>query len=289
MRVLFITGLGHWICGEREYGSIWARELRKLGVEIREWDGYGGHTLPGERELRAIDLIHVNWGPSNLPHYQPEHFPPEIPLSVFMHDVEPHSHCPLASRAELLMSYEPSAGSIVLDHAVPTYDGPFPEPPKQITVGLTGIRGDRGREMVIDECEKRGWKVSTPGWWGSVWSRADWISTEQEIMRLASCTLNVCWYHTSTRGKSMAAMFCVAARRPLLLSGSTMFSALWPYDDEITIVREAEGDAPLYYSALAGRLESALTWQRRPNAAVHELSWARLAQRIKKLWEGVAR
>jgi hypothetical protein len=293
MRVLMLANLSPLRCGEKEYALIWAGELRKLGVEITLWNG--GHPASLPEDAASYDLIHVNWGPAQMGHWGEGMIPEGVPLSIFLHDVPPNSTCLLAPRAQLLMSYEPMEGSVVLDHAVPSYV-PSAKPSEEITVGVTGIRGDGGHEIVRDTCARLGWGYSAPAWWeergnASV-EQGRWLSTEEEIERLARSTINVCWYHTSGRGKSMGAMFCLAARRPLILSQSTMFSHLHPYKDEIMIVEDSHYD-------LAGKLEPALEMMLEKmgmgfyggygDRAREELSWGRLAEKIKELWEGVAR
>lgn len=293
MRVLMVTPLIDR-CGEAEYGKIWARELRAAGVDVVEWDGawpavyHRGHRYLPE-DLSGFDIIHVNWGPANMGHYLPDHFPVGKPLSLFLHDVPPNSSTTLVEHANLVMAFEPAeiADLEVIDHAVPTY---YPEivvrDAQRIVIGVTGLRDDPGMKMVAEVCRERGWHLNAPG--------IHWLSTEEEIDRLARSTVNVCWYQTSGRGKSMAAMFCCAARRPLLLSGSSMFSALWPYQDEISISHDSSYEElrfslDLIINAdILDLISNSAILGPIPNRVCTELSWSRCAAKIKRLWEEIA-
>ena len=87
----------------------------------------------------------------------------------------------------------------------------------------------------------------------------------------------------------MAASFCVAAQRPLVLSGSSMFSALWPFDDEISICRRTHhaDEATAFYApdVLAQLIEAQLTQQRIPKRAAKVLSWDEVIKPIIAAWE----
>lgn len=292
MKVLYISPLGNPRCGEKTYGQIWVEALRAQGVDVHEWDGWYPHAkehgyLPPD--ANSYDLIHVNWGPANMGHYLPEHIPSGVPLSVFLHDVPPNSTCSLVPRAQLLMSYDPMEGSHVIDHAVP--EGPFPKdvatfPKDAVVVGVSGVRNDPGHYMVRDLCARRGWIFNAPTWWDGSMGGVDgpWLDWRSEIARLSASTFNVCWYQTTGRGKSMAAMFCVAAQRPLVLSGSTMFSALEPYSNEL--YQTSYFDAPWLEDVTTDVLRD--NCELVPSRAARELSWTHCATRIKTLWESVA-
>lgn len=302
MKVLYVSNLSSERCGVKEYGQLWARELRKVGVEVHEWDGcyqaiqaQGGRYLPHGADL--FDLIHVNWDPQTINHYLPEHFPPGVPLSVFLHDTPETSTCPFFARADLRMGYVGGRWEgqtvVQIDHAVPQVDlEDWPILPReiregeQVVVGVSGVRSDPGMAMIKELCKERGWILNAPLWW----SGGPWLTMEQEVRRLAMSTFNVCWYHTTGRGKSMAAMFCAASRRPLVVSGSSMFSCLWPYDHEVSICRELPA-SPIKLAdhcdemvlLIRNKMES------KPARLLVELGWDRCAQRIKQLWEGAAR
>lgn len=307
MRVLFISNHNAARCGVAEYGRIWVKELRRQGVEIVEWDGsYEAVVKNGyvPWDADAYDIVHLNWDPQTINHYLPQHFRGLRPLSLFLHDDTAHSTCPVFDVAKLRMGYVSEPGVIQVDHAVPAYYGPFYRhaPGAPVSIGVTGIRDDPGAELVQEVCERRGWQFMPPTWWPETPQHARvWQQTDAEIMRLATCTVNVCWYHTSGRGKSMAAMFCVAARRPLLLSGSTMFSNLWqfPYHDRgVTIVRDTHSGGVVHEGAWRRKLEpelevlvrnSQLGQEYVPDVAARELAWTHTARQIKSLWEGMIR
>ncbi len=299
MKVLFVTNSSTQRCGVRLYGELWMQALRAAGVEVVEWDGtystiyHRGSYLPPDAE--AYDLIHLNWDPAATNHFLPEHFPAEVPLSVFLHDVPPHSTCPVAGRADLLLAHEPGEGIVVIDHAVPDYQPPLwsPKPSHRVVIGTAGIRNDPGVELVDQVCRAHGWHHSRAG-------ESGWLTTEQEIDRLARCTVNVAWYATSGRGKSMGAMFMVAAQRPLILSGSSMFSALWPYADQMYTATQTHRRAghpqwtltPRYQTDLKALLAVVLHAVEEghpiiPVDAARQLAWSRLAPRIATLWRGV--
>jgi hypothetical protein len=272
---------------------MWVRELEKLGVQIEEWDGSyshvkeAGYLPPG---VGKYDLLHLNWDPQTINHYLPQHFEGAPPLSLFLHDVPPNSTCPVWDSAKLRMGYEPYPGLVQLDHAIPPFHGPFNEKLEgPIRVGVTGVRNDPGFGMVEDLCKREGWELSRPAWQ----TGGSWVSMEEEIARLATCTFNICWYHTSGRGKSMGAMMCAASRRPLVLSNSTMFSCLEPYQDELY---QCKGDAngvnlermaEVVLGDLEDGLEVGVGVAKVPNKLLTDLSWARCAQRIKSLWESL--
>lgn len=283
-RVLFVSPqrLG---CGEAEFGRLWARELRKVGVSVHEWDGswpavyQRGHVyLPDD--LRQYDLIHLNWGPANMGHYLPSHFPRGKPLSLFLCDVPPHSSTDLQLFADLVWATEPAENATVIKHHLPPYQGPFvlPPPPEKPRIGITGIRKDSGTQLVRDLCAARGWELSE--------SSPKWYDTDEEIARLASCTLNVCWYKETGRGTSMGAAYALAARRPLILSGSSMFDYLEPWRDEVYRSHER---GPAALAALVGRVLDDITERRdrQPSRVLTELAWGKLAREIKARWEGV--
>jgi hypothetical protein len=279
MRVLFISNDSTQRCGVRIFGDLWADALRGIGVEIDRWDGtystiYArGKYVPDN--IGDYDLVHLNHDPQAINHYLPKHFSGVKKLSLFLHDVPPNSTCPVFGIANLVMAMEPGEGIHVIDHAVPDM-GELPI----LTIGrlrpyigVCGIRNDAGRIDVEKLCERRGWGFNGPS--------ASWLTTEQEITRLAQSDVNVCWYHVTGRGKSMGAMFCVAARRPLVLSTSTMFSNLWPYEYEIM------WGVPDSAESLEPAVEEALKRQMIPERARRELSWTIRAKEIKALWEAM--
>lgn len=283
MHVLFISPQRPG-CGEAEFGRLWARELRKVGVFVHEWDGawpavYArGHRYFPE-DLTPYDLIHVNWGPANMGHYLPAHFSRNKPLSLFLADVPPHSSTELHLFADLVWAMEPAENATVIKHHIPPYQGPFFSLPERVTIGTTGIRGDAGIEALRSLCARRGWILSESG--------PQWRSTEEEIERLAQCTLNVLWYHSTGRGTSQAAAYCLASRRPLVLSASSMFDYLEPWRGEVyRLGGDPEEDPGLLEWAVVGVLEDIRRGQdRQPSTVLRDLAWEKLALRIKLEWE----
>lgn len=286
MRVLFITNSSTQRCGVRVYGELWMQALREAGVEIDEFDGTysaiqarGGGYLPGN--VRDYDIVHLNWDPQAINHYLLRHFlPHDPPLSLFLHDVPPNSTCPVFGSASLVMAMEPGKGITVIEHAVPRFDHIVTMPPLNIPViGAAGIRDDPGIKEVEALCKKKGWLFNGPS--------PTWLTNGEEIARLSMSHVNVCWYHTSGRGKSMAAMFCVAAKRPLVLSCSTMFSNLWPYREELYFGDIHKDERDFTVKELEWQVEGALLGQKVPETARVELAWSRRAQEIKSLWEAM--
>lgn len=284
MKILFVTNASMERCGVRLYGAQMIDALRGAGIEVQIWDGGYEHCRQEDYLPRGVpdyDLIHFNWDPQAINHYLPQHFAGYPPLSLFLHDVPPNSTCPVQGEARWLFSFEPTPGSIVLPEAVPTTPADLSMPPSDhIRIGVSGIRNDAGFLQVREVCTAHGWETSEPRWW----SGGPWLSLEDEIRRLAACHVNVCWYHTSGRGKSMAAMICCAARRPLLLSNSTMFSALWPYRDEITIGRD--------YKALEDLLEACVEDAKDeaelgavPDRVCRELAWSEVIKPVIAAWK----
>lgn len=283
MRVLFVSPFSNPRCGEAEYGRIWCDEMEKLGVTITRWDGYypevyrRGHKYMPRNAATGYDLIHLNWGPANLGHYLPQHIPDGVPLSVFLCDVPPHISCPLWDRANIRLSVAPAEGCTQIGQGVPLFTGPFGPVPTTITIGLTHIRDDSGTTTLRETLQSRKWELNCG-------DPAIWLSTNDEISRLSCSTFNVCWYHNTGRGVSMAAGFNLASRRPLLVSHSTMFEHLLPWEDEIYM-------APLGAS-LNEWLDKVLYdihrgQEKRPRRVLEELSWARVATHIKQLWESI--
>lgn len=283
LKVLFISNFSMMRCGVRMYGDLWVQALRDAGVQVDKWDGtYDRVRAQNYLPLDAAeyDLVHLNWDPQTINHFLPEHFSGVRRLSLFLHDVPPNSTCPVAGIATLKMAMELGEGITVIDHAVPVLEVPAFTPSPVPVIGTCGIRADAGVHEVEELCRRRGWIFNGP-------SRG-WLTTEDEIRRLGMSDVNVCWYHTSGRGKSMGAMFCVAARRPLVLSDSTMFSNLWPYKDEVYFGDPARCAYGLDVAELERQVEEALEEKRVPERARVELSWTRRAEEIKALWERAA-
>lgn len=299
MRILFINNASTERCGVRAFGEQWVKALERAGDQVVVWDGTysnvkaNGYLPPN---AQTFDLIHLNWDPQAINHYLPEHFfssgSHNRPLSLFLHDVPPNSTCPVYDVARWRFAHEPYGTIDVLPHGVPPSPNPLDAPSHMgVTVGVTGIRDDEGFAAVRTLCIQRGWTLNAPSWK----SGGRWLSTAEEIRRLSRSTVNVCWYHTSGRGKSMAAMFCAAARRPLILSGSTMFSACWPYEDEIYFPADFSDEAAhrlSWTTELEDLIDEVLDdldegEAMMPDRICDELSWDRVINRVRQAWAGV--
>lgn len=282
-------------CGEAEYSRNLVLALLGIGVEVITWDGYYP-SVHREGYLPAaaanVDLIHVVWGPANLGHYLPEHFPPEVPLSVKLCDVPPHVTCLLWDRADILISvhgkleggaWVPEVeGTHLIEHAAPEWYPLAPKlPTDRIRVGVTGIRDDPGHGMVRELCEQRGWEFSAP-------DPQVWLPTADEITRLATCHVLACWYQERERGVSMGVGYCMAAGRPIVLSPSRMFNHVRRWPGEFYFGR--------YYSEaeLERQIEHALDdlevgCARLPDKSYRTLSWKGTAHHLVALWEQTIR
>jgi hypothetical protein len=295
VKVLVVGPFGNPRCGEAEYSRNLAQALKDIGVGVATWDGYypSAHAagyLP--TTAAEFDLIHVVWGPANLGHYLPEHFPEGVPLSVFLADVPPHVTCLLWDRADIRISVHGELklgvwipevpGTYLIEHPAPVAAAPLRHQPKdRIRIGVTGIRDDPGHQMVADLCARMSWEFSAP-------NPTRWLSTQEEISRLESCHVLACWYQERERGISMGVGYCMAAARPIVLSPSRMFNHVrrWP--------------AEFYFGRtfnkyeLEDRVEHALDDMevgraRLPEKSYRQLSWKGTAHHLVALWEQTIR
>lgn len=294
MRILFITNRSMERCGVRVFGDLMIAALERAGLDVDVWDGcYSTVVEHGylPRDLYRYDLVHLNWDPQAINHYLPCHFAGAPPLSLFLHDVPPNSTCPVFDQARWRFGFEPWQGVDVFEEPVPPtpplLPSPYDVPDGPIVIGATGIRDDPGMHAIEAVCRHNGWVFNGPVWRTSAGvgaAPANWLSTDDEIRRLAQSTVNVCWYHTSGRGKSMAAMFCCAAKRPLILSGSSMFSALWPYPHEVYSYRDFE-QATLEAGLQAVVRQVQAGTALRPDTVCWRLGWDRQIRQILRAWE----
>lgn len=83
----------------------------------------------------------------------------------------------------------------------------------------------------------------------------------------------------------MASTFCLAARRPLLVSGSTMFDFLRPWEGEIYW----PGTPPASLEECIERVLADIGARRErwADKVLDELGWARQARRVKEMWEAL--
>lgn len=283
MRILYISNVSGPTCGVAEYGRMHVEALRRYTPHgITEWDGY--YPAIYERpylpaDAADYDWIHVNWHPVTLNHYAPEHFPPTVRLSLFLHDLPPWSTCPLWDRAQIRFAAEPYPGTFHLPYPAVADIPPEPPPAGSVVIGWTGIRGD-GRDELLEVATRRGWTVNLP---------ERWLGTRDEIRRLQRSTINVLWYRHSGRGQSLALMTAAAARRPLLLSASEMFKTAWHYPEEV--YRAGIDPAPpLLEPAIDAVLDD--LWKGRarvPSCLVSDHAWRHTIRQLEDVWRAVMR
>lgn len=223
MKVLFVTNHSAPRCGIQMFGNNMANALRAGGVEVEVWDGcyqsiYEKPYLPYDRLAAGeFDLIHFNWHPIAINHYGADHFPKDIPLSVYVNDSPRWTWCPVWDRADVKFMPEPWEGTVLLPY--PCLDYAPQVEPLYNSIGWTGVRGD-GKEDVIALCNLWG-----GGWVPNLPDPDRWLSAEEEIERLAKSTFNMLIYQAG-RGISGAVMNCISALRPVVLNDSPMFAHL---------------------------------------------------------------
>lgn len=278
MNVLFISNASAEQCGVAEYGRTAVEALRAIGVQLTEWDGHypavyaRGHELYPPN-LADYDVVHFNWHPVTLNHYQAT--PPQ-PYTVFLHDLPPWSSCCLAPGARHLWASEPSDEAEELPYpAIP--DAELDTPASVTTLGWSGVRGD-GRGQIEALCREKGWVANCS---------ETFLPTRAEIKRLSRSTLNVLWYSASGRGQSLALMTCAAARRPLLINDSTMFRSAHPYLQEI--YRAGLSPAVPYFGpAIQAVLDDIVHRRARvPDRFLQEFSWTAAAHRMAARWRAL--
>lgn len=236
LRVLVIGNFSVAPCGIRNFADMTFTGLsRHPNLDVTAWDATYD-LIYARREAQQptylpdnwadYDVIHLNWHPIALNTYGAGHFPwPKGtgPLvSVYLNDVPPWSGCPVADRADCLVSPEDYPGTEeqrapdhLMVYPIPDWVDHLPKPDPEFTVGWSGVRGD-GHALLAGVCETHGWKTNCrqPG--------DPWTTTDEEIRRLARSTVNVCWYHQQ-RGIAGTPSVMLGTRRPLLLNDSQMF------------------------------------------------------------------
>lgn len=240
LKVLVIGNFSVAPCGIRNFADMTFTGLsRHPDLDVTAWDATYDLIYARREAQQATylpdnwgdyDVLHLNWHPIALNTYLPEHFPwPKGSgplLSVYLNDVPPWSGCPVADRAECLVSpefYLGTPGQRAPEHRmvypIPDWVDNLPPPDPEFTVGWSGVRGD-GHALLAGVCEQHGWKMNVrqPG--------GPWATTEDEIRRLARSTVNVCWY-AEGRGIAGTPSVMLGSRRPLLLNQSSMFKPWW--------------------------------------------------------------
>jgi hypothetical protein len=287
VRVLFVSNISAPRCGVASFGATWVDECQRRGLAVTAWDGhypaiYEHPHLPAN--AAEFDVIHVNWHPVTLNHYAPEHFPPGVPLSLYLHDIPPWSTCPLWERAQHRWAAEPCAGCEELRYPAiadaERFEANVAELAANRLLGWTGVRGD-GLEALRAWADAHGWTVSA--------SPTEYFATQrEEIHRLSQCTLNVLWYSASGRGKSLALMTAAAARRPILVNDSTMFDVLDRYPG--AAYRWATDGQPYSLDTALARTTAVIQDVRyHPDLLADGESWSKAVPRLRATWESLCR
>jgi hypothetical protein len=281
MRVLLVTNLSARRCGIQNFGVQTATALRLAGAEVTEWDGcysaiYEKPYLP--LDAADYDVIHFNWHPVTINHYGPNHFPKGPVLSLYLNDLPPWSSCPVFDRADVRFSAEDHPSCVTLPYPIADWVTDLPDPPKEFTVGWSGVRGD-GAELLHKVCANLNAATNPPD--------GLWRSFDDEVRRQARSTVNVLWYHEQ-RGISGGASQAAVAHRALLLNDSRMFAHFWPYEKELYFCRRPCNLNPA--SHLTNMLK--LIWVdwingalQYPTTLLTDLSWSRAATRMLEIWE----
>jgi hypothetical protein len=225
MRILYVTDWSTQRCGIAAFGHEMVQALQAdPELEVTVWNANYPHLhaleekgLPAYMPADAedYDVVFMNWHPGSCNHYLPQHLPTKPVIAAFLHDLKRYSWCPYEERIDLPFASEPNPeGWIPMAYPCSDYDPPVKwQPGDPIRIGWSGIRGD-GKGDILQLCEKYGWQPNIPS--------ERWLSTEEEIDRLALSTVNVFFYR-SGQGRASAVMKAVAAQRPIVLSNSPMF------------------------------------------------------------------
>lgn len=284
LTVLVVGDYTRTPCGIKNFLDQTYEALRRHpGVQVGQWDGHypelyrrreAGEPTYLPADAASYDVIHVNWHPISFNTYGPDHFPAGPLLSVYLNDIPPWSGCPFHDRADVRFAAEPSPDCIELPYpcadwiTLPPVDHGF-------SVGCSTVRGD-GVETVRRLCQREGWEFRVPD------HTKGWLPYEQEVQRIARNTVNVLWYFEG-RGKSGGLSQAISAGRPVVCSGSPMFSHFWDYRD------------CLYFS---DDLEEALwqvhdDWEQgcllRPGRAAAARSWSKATAVMVQAWEEARR
>lgn len=286
MRVLHISNFSTVRCGVAEFGRQLSAAARAAGVDLTDWDGsypecYRRGYFP--EDVYRYDLIHFNWQPGTLNHYQPEvclDLFPTHTLSGLLHDLPPWSTWTMTEYLDVKAALEPYQDYVVIP--------PPCLPPRRPvhlslapTIGRTGI-GSEGEATLVDICRRHRWGLST--------SPDVWQSNEAELDRLARCWVNVVWYDTN-RSRSSSASVVASARRPTILSTSSRFDHLKPWADEFYWIDVAdpallEEQLVELVKRIGGlTIDGQIPLVRVPDRSVQALQWDRLITPLISAWE----
>lgn len=291
MRVLVVGNRTSLTRTPAAAASAMVTALSKHGVTVRQIGTWAQLHQPLE-----YDVIHAHWQAESLnddlacPVRWNKGNPTYPLVSVSLHDLPPQGTCPWESRADVVVTSVPYAGShLVLPPPIPDWvpEADLPQPTAHFSVGLPSVR-EPGHALVAQVCARRGWHVN------HVPPRGVALSLEQEIARLATSTVNVCWYPDAP-GVSAAPSVCLASQRPLLLSGSSQFAYLQPYREVArrlvlytapAAVGDALRDPVVLETALSRVYGDWVTHRlRMPGPVIHrELGWKVGAQKLVNTW-----
>jgi len=279
MRVLHISNHSSGRCGVSLFGLQCSAALRAEGIDVVDWDGHypplharEEQGLPSylPNELHTYDVIHLNWQPATLNHYQSGMFPAGIHHSVFLHDLPPWSTCVFLDRMNTRFALEPFEGATEIPPPAPDYRSSV-QRASAVTIGRSNIR-EAGRDQLADICRRYGWDFND--------SSPEWLTEEQEVDRLAKSWVNVVWY-TENRSRGSAAMVCAAAGRPLLLnSESQRFGHLHTYSDVVYYRRLDQLEDALIEIVEQVSLGLATV----PTRMADDFSWRKAAKKMIATW-----
>lgn len=272
-------------CGVAEYGRLLAHHLGRRGHQI-----VGISDLPSPIGYSGTDVLLLNWHGGLHGHLREEHLPPDIPVVLYVHESFPcdnRRNTPIWDFVDLVVApekVEPEGHdrTEVVPMACPEID-PHTEPPTvgPLRVGATGLRQE-GSEPVKRLCEAHGWEFHTAG--GSY--EGKWESNNTVVNQLAQNHVNVFHYGNAYGGQSMAVMYAVAARRPILLSNCRQFASLRPYDGKGIRFYSTEAELEDILRVRSHTLHAQHLW-RKPKQCYEERNWGTAAWKWEKVLESV--
>lgn len=219
-------------CGIQGFGEDLAAALEYAGFQV-DRRGWGAPLL----DHRTI----YNWHHQTAPPIDP----PEGPCTVIAHEVPlyPDVVWPDWFRrpgVQVLVG-EPYQHYEVFRYPALDYVSPYRPQGETVILGTTGLRGD-GVELLRRACQHAGWVFSCS-------PEKYFASRQEEIDRLAGCHVVALWYWATGRAQSLALPVALAARRPLLLSQSSMLARTThprvPWTEQLDEIIAAAFQAPV--------------------------------------------